>query len=101
MHFYIETLEKNNKDLSKKLESVVSSSLQFPVSTDAEKKAKTYYVAELKFENDTLSERINDLERLLKEKNVNNSDQDKKVSFLEKLMIEKDNNIHAFQRKIK
>ena len=35
MHFYIETLEKQNKDMNKKLETVINSSLQFPVSTEA------------------------------------------------------------------
>ena len=61
MHFYIESLEKDNKNLNKKIESIVNNSLEFPISTDAEKKAKTYHVAELKFENDTLKERVQNL----------------------------------------
>ena len=45
MNYYTETLEKNNKDLKRKLEMIIQSNMHFPISTDSEKKAKNYMVA--------------------------------------------------------
>jgi hypothetical protein len=46
-------------------------------------------------------ERNKNLERYLKDKCSSSKDMVKKFQFLEKLMIEKDNNLHALNKKVK
>ena len=52
-------------------------------------------------ENESLLSRLQDIETYLKDSSSNNKDMDKKIQFFERLLIEKDNNIHAQNKKIK
>ena len=79
----------------------MSDNMQFSVPNQDQKKAASFMLSELKFENEKLSGKNREASVELKKTVAENKDLDKKIMFLEKLMIEKDNSIYRFQRKTK
>ena len=101
MQSYISILEQNNKEINRKLDMMINDSMEFPVSTDAQKRATSYMVSELKLENIRLNDKFLAAEDNMKKMTIDNTDMEKKIQFMDKLIIEKDNAIYALQRKAK